>query len=266
MKNTIGFLNFGSSSSEPAPVPVVPQPEIPVKSLVQVRFPGGRKLAYYNDRFDLSCGDAVYVSGKLAGIVGVVVEVTTKFRIHTSDYERVLARLDLDVHGNFVSVADKMVSLGEIAVTPSRFESWVTPPMGKKHEEDKEDEVISGEGYVIDLENIGASEGLREVILERALDYCSEGKVAYVSVCNGVGTAFMNGTRWYRVDFHLDHGIMRDVFCDCPYAGLCKHEVAVAITLQVLFAQEKMGHCENFVALDQSVFWKLASRADTITI
>lgn len=64
MKNTIGFLNFGSSPSEPAPVPVVPQPEIPVKSLVQVRFPNGRKLAYYNDRFDLSCGDAVYVSGK----------------------------------------------------------------------------------------------------------------------------------------------------------------------------------------------------------
>lgn len=66
-------------------------------------------LAYYNDRFDLNEGDVVYVSGKLADEPGVVVSVTTKFRIHTSDYERVLSLLDLTIHGSFSGVRDKMV-------------------------------------------------------------------------------------------------------------------------------------------------------------
>ena len=37
---------------------------VPRKSVVQVRFPGrGMALAYYNDLFDLKCGDMVYVEG-----------------------------------------------------------------------------------------------------------------------------------------------------------------------------------------------------------
>jgi SWIM zinc finger domain protein len=266
MKKLIGFFDTENKQPQVEPLSVSPLPETPIKSLVHIRFPDGRKLAYYNDRFALNCGDVVYVSGKLSGTAGIVVEVTTKFRIHTSDYEKVLSCLDLTIHGSFVSVADKMVSQGDIAIRPTRFESWVVPPTQKKHEEEEEDEIISGEGYTIDLESIGTAEGMQQAILERALDYCSEGKVAYVSVCNGVGTAFVDGTKWYRVDFQLENGVMRDVFCDCPYSGLCKHEVAVAITLQALMKQERIADFDNFVALDRNLFWKLVSRADEITI
>lgn len=94
--------------------------------------------------------DVVYVSGKLAGEPGVVVSVTTKFRIHTSDYERVLSLLDLTIHGSFTRVRDKMVSFDQMAITPEQFGGWVTPPEDpkkKKDEDEDEDEVISGEGF-----------------------------------------------------------------------------------------------------------------------
>lgn len=46
---------------------IAPQRTIaPRKSVVQVRFPDrGTTLAYYNDQFDLHCGDIVFVDGNI---------------------------------------------------------------------------------------------------------------------------------------------------------------------------------------------------------
>ena len=218
---------------------------------------------------DLQEGDVVYVSGKLAGEPGVVVSVTTKFRIHTSDYERVLSLLDLRIHGFFTGVRDKMVSFGQIAITPEQFGGWVTPPEDpkkKKDEDEDEDEVVSGEGYTIDINIIETCEDITSVIAERAVGYCTEGRVRYLCVQNGVGCAYVEGTKWYRVDFHYCDGMMTDIYCDCPYSALCKHEVAVAITLRMLFKQPQFKNAADFMALDRWLFWQLASRADSIEI
>lgn len=111
MRRMIGFITSNDPKSETPSVPSTIRSITPVKSLVKVRFEcHSMPLAYYNDRFDLQEGDVVYVSGKLAGKPGVVVSVTTKFRIHTSDYERVLSLLDLTIHGSFTGVRGKMVS------------------------------------------------------------------------------------------------------------------------------------------------------------
>lgn len=100
MRRMIGFMTDNEPKAEVSSVSAAIRGITPVKSLVKVRF-GCRSmpLAYYNDRFDLQEGDVVYVSGKLAGEPGVVVSVTTRFRIHTSDYARVLSLLDLTIHG-----------------------------------------------------------------------------------------------------------------------------------------------------------------------
>ena len=43
------------------------------KSVVQVYFPDrDRSYSYYNDQFDLQCGDIVFVEGKLEGVRGRV--------------------------------------------------------------------------------------------------------------------------------------------------------------------------------------------------
>ena len=74
----------------------------PRKSVVQVSFPGrGGALAYYNDQFDLKVGDRVYVEGKLEGQLGYVAAVNYSFKIKLSEYKRVIAVADTNVHGQF---------------------------------------------------------------------------------------------------------------------------------------------------------------------
>ena len=269
MERLIGFMARNDAKTETSAVSAAVRTNTPVKSLVKIRFENrSMPLAYYNDRFDLKEGDVVYVSGKLAGEPGVVVSVTTKFRIHTSDYERVLSLLNLTIHGSFTRVRDKMVSFDQIAITPEQFGCWVTPPEDPKEgeEDEEEDEVISGEGYTIDINNIEDCEDITSAIAERAVNYCSEGRVRYLCVQDGVGRAYVEGTKWYRVDFHFNDGIMTDIYCDCPYSDLCKHEVAVAITLRMLFKQPQFQNAGDFMALDRQVFWQLASRAESIDL
>lgn len=75
---------------------------VPRKSLVQVRFPGkGMALTYFNDLFDLKVGDRVYVDGKLEGQLGLVADVSYNFKIKISDYKKVIAVVNTDVHGQF---------------------------------------------------------------------------------------------------------------------------------------------------------------------
>ncbi len=271
MKKLIGFLSSQEPTEQEIPVARPVRRSTPVKSLVKVRFQcKSIDLAYYNDRFDLQKGDVVYVSGKLAGEPGIVTSVTTKFCIHSNEYERVLALLDLTLHGTFTRVQDKMVSIDHIALTPDQFGVWVTPPEDPKKKKDPDeepDEIITGEGYAIDIHHIEQCEDLTEAVAHRAIDYCSNGNVRYLCVQNGVGRAYVEGTKWYRVDFKLsEDGWMTDIFCDCPYPGLCKHEVAVAITLRMLSQQPQLTAVRDFVALDRFLFWQLASRTDTITL
>ena len=53
----------------------------PRKSVVRVHFPArNMNLSYYNDAFDLKCGDIVFVEGKLEGLRGRVVDVAYNFK------------------------------------------------------------------------------------------------------------------------------------------------------------------------------------------
>ena len=270
MRRLIGFRDSCSCETVKEPVVAAHPQKTPVKSLVKVRFrESARTLTYYNDRFDLVCGDVVYVSGTMAGQYGVVIEVVTKFRIHTADYERVLKCLDLTIlgTGTYVQTADKMVCCLGAAISPERFEDWITPPIEQKKEKDDTDpdEIVSGDGYSIELSQISNCEDLRQVILERGAGYYEEGRVKYIALYNGTGTAFVKGTKWYRVDFHYENGIITDLFCDCPYSGLCKHEVAVAMELKMLFKENPtLEKKEFFVAIDHAVFWRLMSRVVAI--
>ena len=116
------------------------------------------------------------------------------------------------------------------------------------------------------INNIEACEDITSVIAERAVNYCSEGRVRYLCIQDGVGRAYVEGSKWYRVDFRFSEGMMTDIYCDCPYSELCKHEVAVAITLKMLFKQPQFKNAGDFIALDRWLFWQLASRAETIDI
>ena len=56
-------------------------------------------------------GDVVYVSGKLAGLLGRVAAVDYNFRIRLADYERVIGAADRNVRGTFYVFGSHMLTL-----------------------------------------------------------------------------------------------------------------------------------------------------------
>ena len=248
------------------PIPAIEEPKAPVKSMVRVEFDdAGYKLTYFNDRFDLKRGDRVFVSGKLAGKVGVVCSVTTRFRAKLSDYERVIALAQTPVHGTYKPVADKMLSYDSNALSPDAFRAWVLPPA--EPSEDPDDEVFYGDGFEIPLDDPHNAEDVDHAVFERALEYCRSGKIGYVSVRNGVGRAYVEGNQWYELEFRLRDNRIEEAYCGCPYAGLCKHLLAVAITLSVFAGHGDLDLTREFVLIDTDRFYAMIKQNDqTVTV
>ena len=70
----------------------------------------------------------------------------------------------------------------------------------------------------------------------------------------------MDGTTWYEVNFRLDGDLMAEMYCECPYPGLCKHLLAVAVTMRALASESELLSMENFVAVDAERFWSMVAR------
>ena len=262
MKSILGFGIDESPAGESGGI--APKAEHnPVRSLVSVRFlRDGRAFTYYNDRFDLEPGDPVFVSGKLAGQLGTVEKVTTRFKIRPADYQRVISKASTPVHGTYESVLDKMLSYDREALSPEEFRTWILPPnhWDGDGSEEQEDEIILGDGYELTLSELEGSDDVDAAVLERAADYCRCGKVAYLCVRNGMGTAFVEGSSWYEVNFRLSGDTMTEMYCSCPYPGLCKHLVAVALTVRAMVRQGKLNPDADFVAIGEDRFWSMVAR------
>ncbi len=258
MKSILGFAGDTTARS-PGEEPVTPVYGEHVRSLVTIRFPeDGRSFMYYNDRFDLEEGDRVFVSGKMAGSPGVVVNVTTKFRIRLSDYERVISKACSTIRGTYESVIGKMVSRDNEALTPEDFRSWVLPPRNAESG-DEDAEAFAGDGFELILSELEEDEDVAEAVLERAADYCMKGKVGYIGVRGGAGTAYIHGTSWYEATFRLDGDKMTEMYCSCPYPGLCKHLLASAMTVRALAKVGDLDTDRDFTAVDESHFWPMTA-------
>ncbi len=262
MKSILGF-SIGETPETTA-IAVAPKEELyPVRSLVSVRFiRDGRTLTYYNDRFALEPGDRVFVSGKLAGQLGIVESVTTRFRINLADYQRIIAKAGCAIHGTYESIMDKMVSYDRNALSPEEFRSWILPPAHWDGDgsDGKEDEIIVGDGYELSLSDLEMNDDVNGAVLDRALDYCRGGNVAYISVRNGVGTAFVEGTSWYEINFRLIGDTMTELYCDCPYPGLCKHMLAVGMTIRAMVRYGNLDPDAGFVAIGEGRFWSMVTQ------
>ena len=105
-----------------------------VKSVVRIYFKH-RNLtcSYYNDKFDLHCGDLVYVDGKLEGYIGRVTEVAYNFKIKLSDYKRVVALVDKSVKGTFYNAGSHFVTDNRNTLPFEKVLTWFCAP-------EKEDE------------------------------------------------------------------------------------------------------------------------------
>ena len=252
MKKAIGF-SVGQEADAAPEQRTVPAASRPVPSVAEVHFPmADKSYPYYNDSFDLKEGDVVFVSGKMAGQLGMVTSVTTRFKVDLSYYQKVVSRPELRLSGSFAPVLGLMLSLGkEAAPDAAEFRGWVKPP----RDEEEKPQLVYGEGYAFDLEDFESDGDVDEDVMARAIDYCRQGRVRYLSLQDGEGVAFVEGSVWYEVRFRYSEGRVWDMFCDCPYPGLCKHDLAVLGLLRAVLHQLDCSGTPDFVALDQSFFW-----------
>lgn len=214
------------NSPEPAyeaPVTVLPRP-----SLVRVEFPSqDRSFSYYNDKFDLSVGDIVFVEGKLEGVRGRVADVNYNFRIKLSDYKRVTALADTEVHGEFLSCGDFFASFDPAALPAAQVRTWFFSP------ELSEEEFVSGsDDSQFHITELGPGEFSRSVA-ERGHDYYMKRQVKYLCINGTKGYAIVEGTKPYEVEFDLsEEAVISKLTCSCYCCGKCKHEFAALLQLR----------------------------------
>lgn len=203
------------------------QTTAPRKSLVKVLFPGkGMALTYYNDQYDLKVGDRVYVDGKLEGLLGRVIELSYNFKIKISDYKKVIAVVNTDVHGAFHMAGSHFVTFDPTTLPVEQVKLWFKAP------EKEDEEIISSSDdstfLLSDLNGMMVS----AAIAERGHDYYIENRVRYLCMDGTKGFAIVEGSEAYIVEFHYQNGEISQLICDCPCACTCKHEFAAMLQLR----------------------------------
>lgn len=202
---------------------------VPRKSVVQISFEGRHgTLAYYNDSFDLKCGDLVYVDGKLEGHPGRVVDVTYNFKIKISDYKRVIAVADTDVKGEFFMAGSHFVTFARNTLPKEKIRLWYKAPDGE------EDEFVCGTDETSFLIDDLKSMNVSPEIAERGHGYYMDNKVKYICLNGHNGYAIVQGTEAYEVEFNYISGEVSGLTCSCFCSGNCKHSFAAMLQLSEL--------------------------------
>lgn len=264
MKMKIGF-NIGESKRENTENIVnTVAPEVvadePVCSVATVRFENGREYPYYNDEFNLKVGDVVFVDGKLAGQPGRVTEVTTKFKVSLDFYKRVIAKLNLEFHGEFKRFHGLMLSK-DSTLSIEQVSAWFNPPR------EEEEEFFIGEGYEVALGKFSECPDIRQNDYEDAVELYFDDAVKFISVKNGVGKAIVKSSKYHIVDFRFENGMIENLYCDCISPNFCKHMIAVCIAIQMLYDESTITENSNFTAISQNLFYNVVSyNSDKITV
>lgn len=237
----IGFE--AGAATEPAEIVnrVNERKEAPRRSVVQVYFAErNMTLAYYNDQFDLRCGDYVYVDGKLEGIRGRVTEINYNFKIRLSDYKKVIAVVDTSVKGQFYMAGSHCVTFDREALPCSKVRTWYMAP------ENEEDEYVSGSDDTSfdlgSLEGIGVS----AVIAERGYNYYMENRVRFLCIDGVKGYAIVEGREAYELEFEYRDGEISGLVCSCFCSYNCKHEFAVMLQLKETLEFIRRNYADEF--------------------
>lgn len=256
----IGFTaeNTERTSAEDAYTPS-PHTMTPKRSVVQVHFESrNMTLAYYNDRFDLHCGDMVYVDGKLEGQRGQIVDVNYNFKIKIADYKRVIAVVDTTVSGEFFMAGSHVITFDRTALPKEKVVTWFRAPRTE------DDEFISGSDdssfSIDDFSGIQVS----AAIAERGHAYYMENRVRYLSIDGTSGYAIVEGSQPYEVEFQYHNGEISQLTCSCFCSYNCKHEFAAMLqlreTLEIIEERysEQLARTGHFAAISKVTLFAYA--------
>ncbi len=212
---------------------------VPRPSVVRVCFPDdGRSFSYYNDRFDLHCGDLVYVEGQLEGVRGRVTEINCNFKIKLSDYKRVIAVVNTTVHGQFFMAGSHFVTFARETLPCGQAITWFKAPT--------DEEFVSGsDDAVFCLDNL-KDMNVSAAIAERGQEYYMDNKVRYLCIDGTKGYAIVEGGDGYEVEFEYENGEIRKLTCTCFCCCNCKHEFAAMLQLRETLELIEKHYAEEY--------------------
>ena len=256
----IGFTAEPTENKPEEATYAVPQAAAaPRRSVVQVYFADrNRTLAYYNDRFDLHCGNMVYVEGKLEGIRGRVTEVNYNFKIKVSDYKRVIAVVDTAVSGQFFLAGSHSVTFDRRALPAEKAATWYKAPAKE------EDTFVSGSDDTAFRLDAPWEMRVDPSIANRGRAYFMENRVKYICVDGTKGYAIVEGSEAYEVEFEYRDGQISALTCPCFCSGDCKHKFAAMLQLQETLERieqdygDAYARADYFAAVDKASFFSFA--------
>ena len=226
----------------------------PKKSIVQVYFEKKHmSFSYFNDKFDLKCGDIVYVEGKLEGFRGRVTEVNYNFKIKPSEYKRVIAQVSTEVNGSFFPIDEYFVTFDKNALPVSN------PSLYFKAPSLDEEEYIYG---VDDNEEFDIDEFCNSHIISRhapSLGFAVE--CLYLNKTKGY--AILQSDKILEVEFEYKDGKITHPTCSGYCSKYCEHKFEVFSLLNTILKWINKNHLdkykesEYFSAINKDVFTDL---------
>ena len=222
-------------------------------SVVRVYFPArGFACTYFNDKFDLQCGDIVYVDGKLEGLRGFVTEVSYNFKIKLSEYKRVIAQASTEVKGKFYMAGEQLITFSPETLPYKKAAAWFLPPA----DPDEEYARGSGAGEAFLLEEI--LKKMKPQDVERGGTYYAENRVVYLELAGARGRAVVEGRKPYEVEFAYQNGEIGGLLCTCYEVSACKHAAAALLQLRELLQIIEKQYAEQF---EQSGYFAAVRKA-----
>lgn len=229
-------------------------------NIVYVDFGCEKCYPYINDKFDLEVGDKVYVDGKLAGKIGVVTEVLTKFKVNLKYYKYVLQKVDYKIEGTFMKMKNLMVGVDESSISFEQLLTWVKAPLSPDAEPE---EFLCGDGYEIDLETLLDDDckfagknptGIDDYLFWNAEELVEGGDLKFVTVQNGIGHAVIDDEGILIVDFRFDGKTLTDIYCTCMSPKLCEEMVAAAIAMRLAIKKFGIASNSDFTVIESELF------------
>jgi len=213
----------------------------PRKSMVEVYFSArNTTLTYFNDKFDLKCGDLVYVEGKLEGLQGCVTGVNYNFKIKVSDYKRVIAVVDTNVSGQLFMAGSHFVTFDPSVLPSEKILTWF-----KASSLDEDDYVVGHDDTAFVLDDLSGL-NVTPMIANRGCSYYKQNRVRYICLDGSKGYAIVEGTEAYEVDFEYHGGKISGLTCSCFCSFNCKHEVAAMLQLKETLEFVEKNYSEEF--------------------
>lgn len=202
-------------------------------------------------------GDFVYVTGPMQDKIGTVRDVDYFCKIRPSKYERVVAKVDTSLYGEFSPIEHLWVTFQRNSIEKDKIRLWFLSPLS-------DGPCVSNNDMVpVSLFNLDGFP-ISSIRAERGEGYYEEHRVVSLSLDKGDGYAIVQGSEYYEVTFTYEGEKIQTIVCNCYCEGHCKHEYAVLLQLQGLLRSWSVNYGENyskqeyFAAIDKTVAWNMS--------